>query len=307
MPNYSIEARSYSIPGLPASHDFWVLRNSDTGLEIAELHGLATDRATGEVVTIGTDDKLFSLNVWHFVHDTQYALELNVPVEDRTLIRQGQTSEIVFSGTFEEVLVRWNTAVNAIDLLNRLDLDYPAYGFKIFGDTINSNSAYRTLGEIMGITPYDFPGVVEPGFDNRMLPAEVVDSLKYKANGLSLVDWTNVFAAADDTGGLSTDLFTSIPNTIPGTILDTPDNPIQSVSSSGNLIQADATITVTGVTGYDVNAVSGNQQAANAIIGDDYRPGASEILYFDDWGVGSDAYSGADVGAYTNSQATGAT
>lgn len=101
--------------------------------------------------------------------------------------------------------------------------------------------------------------------------------------------------------------FSATLNTNPGATLDTPDNPIQSASSSGNLIQADATHTVTGLTGYDVNAVSGNQQAANAIIGDDYRPGASEILYFDDWGVGSDAYSGADVGAYTNSQATGAT
>lgn len=101
--------------------------------------------------------------------------------------------------------------------------------------------------------------------------------------------------------------FSSAINTAPDTTLDTPDNPTQSVSSSGNLIEADATHTVTGLTGYDVNAVSGNQQAANAIIGDDYRPGASEILYFDDWGVGSDAYSGADVGAYTNSQATGAT
>ena len=41
MANYTIEARSLNILGA-ASHDFWVLYNSDTGDVIAELHGLAT-------------------------------------------------------------------------------------------------------------------------------------------------------------------------------------------------------------------------------------------------------------------------
>jgi hypothetical protein len=80
------------------------------------------------------------------------------------------------------MLARWNTAVNAIPELNKLDLNYPAYGFKTFGETVNSNSAYRTFGELMDVPVNDFPGRIEPGIDNRMLSEERIQQLKYQGS-----------------------------------------------------------------------------------------------------------------------------
>ncbi|MEZ5701918.1 MAG: hypothetical protein R3E42_08095 [Burkholderiaceae bacterium] len=45
---------------------------------------------------------------------------------------------------------------------------------KLFGRTINSNSTYRTLGEIMGVDIQPFPGVAEPGVRNRMVDRESI-------------------------------------------------------------------------------------------------------------------------------------
>ncbi len=178
MANYTIEARSLSILGV-ASHDFWVLRNSDTGNFIAELHGLATDRATGLPVPIGTDDKLYSLRAWEYVHDPSYAEQKGVPISGSPYIANGQSSFVVFSGDSQEALARWNAAVDTIPLLNLLDLDYPAYGVNIISETVNSNSTFRTLGEIMGVEVHNFSNTIEPGLDNKMLPENVINSITY--------------------------------------------------------------------------------------------------------------------------------
>ena len=80
----------------------------------------------------------------------------------------------------EDGLDRWAAAVAAIPLLNEQDLDYPPWGFNFFGRTVNSNSAYRTFGEIMGIEIYDFPDVVGPGIGNTMLTAEQIGRLRFQ-------------------------------------------------------------------------------------------------------------------------------
>lgn len=51
---HTIESRSLDIMAV-ASHDFWVLRDG-RGKALAELHGLATDRRSGQAVPIGTDE-----------------------------------------------------------------------------------------------------------------------------------------------------------------------------------------------------------------------------------------------------------
>jgi hypothetical protein len=84
----------------------------------------------------------------------------------------------VLQAQADEVLARWGAAVAAKAPLNALDLDYPSYGFRLFGSTVNSNSTYRTLGEVMGVQVKDFPGVVEPGVHNRMVGPDVIDSLR---------------------------------------------------------------------------------------------------------------------------------
>ncbi|MBI5107649.1 MAG: S8 family serine peptidase, partial [Rhodocyclales bacterium] len=99
------------------------------------------------------------------------------------------------------------------------------------------------------------------------------------------------------------------------TLTTTPDltatqtsasDPTGAPSTDNSTLISTGTYEVGGV--GNVNTATGNTQAANAIASGDLRPGASEVLHFDDWNTGSDAYSSVDgLGAYTNQQATGAT
>jgi Ca2+-binding RTX toxin-like protein len=61
---------------------------------------------------------------------------------------------------------RWTDATHSIPYLNSLDLPYTPLGaIGVPGDQINSNSAYRIFGEIMGLPVKDFPWRWEPGMD----------------------------------------------------------------------------------------------------------------------------------------------
>ena len=176
MPQYTIEARSLPVVGL-ASHNFWVLRD-ENNVAIAELHGLATDRITGRPVPIGTDPDRFSLRIWHYPHDPDYAASLGVPADAASYIGNSDPVSTVLAGDRDEVMARWNAAVASIEPINRLDIDYPAMGIQPFGRTINSNSAYRTLGEIMGVSIENVPGRMEPGVNNRMITPESIERLR---------------------------------------------------------------------------------------------------------------------------------
>jgi hypothetical protein len=90
----------------------------------------------------------------------------------------------VYEGT--DGLDRWQAAVAAIPFLNEQDLDYPPWGFNFFGQTVNSNSAYRTLAEIMGIEVYEFPDVVGPGLRNRMLALEQIAQLRFQTGSIGV-------------------------------------------------------------------------------------------------------------------------
>ncbi len=188
MPDYSIEARSLDIVGV-ASHDFLVLRD-ERGRTLAEFHGLATDRETGKVEPIGTDEKKHSLRIWHYAHDVEYAESLGVKPSRTTYIAEGQDSKTVLKADKEEVLIRRNAAVAAKEPLNALDLNYPNYGFKMSGDTVNSNAAYRTLSEVMGVAVHDFPWKLEPGLDNRMVGQKEIEALR--THGYPVLDETSV-------------------------------------------------------------------------------------------------------------------
>ncbi len=163
MTDYVIEARSYRL-GL-ACHNFWVLADPETDATVAELHGLATSRVTGRTVPIGTTSE-HSLRVHVFPHLADYARTLGLPVKATRMLGRSQVQP-VYQGP--DSLERWAAAVAAMPRLNLLDLDYPPFGFYLFGLTVNSNSAYRTFGEIMGVPVHDFPGVFGLGLENRML------------------------------------------------------------------------------------------------------------------------------------------
>lgn len=179
MRGYSIEARSLKIVGV-AGHTYWVLRDAH-GNALAELHGLATERQTGKPIPIGTDEARHSLRAWHFVHDAAYASTIDVSVDTISFIRASQQSRTVAIGEKDEILARWNTAVNAVPALNAQDLDYPNYGFRLLRDTVNSNSAYRTLGELMHVPVAGFSGRLQPGIRYRMLSQERTEALRYCA------------------------------------------------------------------------------------------------------------------------------
>jgi hypothetical protein len=192
QPQYSIEARSLSVAGGAASHNFWVLRDQN-GNAVAELHGLATDRKTGKAIPIGTDANQHSLRGWHFVHDGEYARNFGSKRTDQTYIRDGQLSETVFTGDKSEVLERWKSAAKyGLSAMNARNLNYPPGGLdfpvkfdagfnvRVGDSTVNSNSVYNTFGRLMGVKTAVFDGPLQPGIDNQTLSDKTIWDLRYR-------------------------------------------------------------------------------------------------------------------------------
>lgn len=166
---YVIKAAAFILP-IPFFkrfiHAFWVLEDVDTGQVIAELHGLATSRKTGRIVPIGYS-KDHSLRAHHINLNSHFAKQHSFNLVSFQLPRN--ILKTVYEG--EDSLSRWLTAVSAIDHINELDLDYPRCGFRLpFAKTINSNSIYRTLGEIMGIPVFNFERCIQIGSSCTLFP-----------------------------------------------------------------------------------------------------------------------------------------
>lgn len=179
---YSIEARAYDIIGL-AAHNFWVLRD-EKGNVLGQLHGLATD-AKNRIKPIGTvGDKL------KFYHFGCRAILLGLnPTCNLNYIKAGQKSKLVFSGSPDEVLGRWDNAVKALPYLNSLDVSYTPFGILGLAH-INSNTAYTLLGKLMGIPEHNFSGCWQPGCRNigKILTSSQLESMKYPQDLIVLND-----------------------------------------------------------------------------------------------------------------------
>jgi hypothetical protein len=171
---YAIEARAYDIVGL-AAHDFWVLRD-EKGSVLGQLHGLATN-AENRIKPIGTiGDKL------KFYHFGSRAILLGLnPAGNLNFIKAGQKSRLVFSGSPDEVLSRWDHAVKALPYLNSLDVPYTPLGIVGLAH-INSNTAYTLLGKLMGIPEHNFSGCWQPGCKNtdKILTAAQLEAMRYR-------------------------------------------------------------------------------------------------------------------------------
>lgn len=176
MTGYAIEARSFCI-ALAWCHNFWVLKNAESSATIAELHGLAYDRTARKILPIGTTLD-HALRVFLFPHDADYGARLGIPLYS-TRMYANSRARVVCKGA--DSLARWDAAVSAMPALDALDLTYPPYGFNLRSPTINSNSAYRTFGEIMDVPVYDFPRVFRPGFASRMVCASEIERAKYRS------------------------------------------------------------------------------------------------------------------------------
>ena len=122
-----IEARSHRI-GF-ATHNFWVLAGADSVRTIAELHGLATSRRTD--LRCPLEHPTSTVCAYVFPHEESYAESLGVPVKFTRMFSAGRMAlpRRRWAGAM-------SAAVAAIPLLNELDLDYPPYGFNIFGLTV---------------------------------------------------------------------------------------------------------------------------------------------------------------------------
>jgi hypothetical protein len=171
--SYSIEARAYDIVSL-AAHDFWVLRD-EKGNVLGQLHGLATN-TENKIKPIGIiGDKL------KFYHFGSRAILLGLnPDCDLNFIKAAQKSKLVFSGSPDEVLGRWDNAVKALPYLNSLDVPYTL--FAILGLVpVNSNTAYTLLGKLMGIPAHHFSGCWQPGCRNtdKILTFSQLEAMKY--------------------------------------------------------------------------------------------------------------------------------
>ena len=155
---YAIEAACFRIARF-AAHNFWVLRGSDHKV-IAELHGLGTNRRTGRIMPIGKiEDRL---GFYEFIAGSDH-----ISAEGTRLLRASRDFKIMYSGSKEDVLSRWRSAVDQLESLNNRDIDYSPFG--IFAvSVINSNTAYRFFAKLMDIDHYCFPGVWEPGINSTI-------------------------------------------------------------------------------------------------------------------------------------------
>lgn len=274
--NYSIEARSFNIVGA-WSHNYWVLRDPDGNI-IAELHGLATDRETGAPVPIGTSDR-HSLRAWSYVVDGQASI-IGIPPTsyiDSGLYQEGQKSSVVYSGDAADVFGRWATAVSAIDIINRQDLDYPVGGINLFSRTVNSNSMFTTFGELMALPATKFSGVIEPGINNLTLPQNVIEAIR--STPLGLFDWSSAFKIADSEGGTSY-FKLNIDNALKAAEGKPSDKDVVEARVREGLIGGSINWQIS----YDPNKLNLNQYqggwinntftaAATQILADGYRPG----------------------------------
>ena len=175
MPRYSIEARCYHV-ALGCSHNFWVLKDAHRDATIGELHGLAYDRVRKVILPIGTN-RDHALRVFVFAHDDAYAEKLRLPVSSTRMYGRSR-AHVAYRG--DDGLERWSAAVAALPLLDALDVDYPPYGFNVLRPTVNSNSAYRTFGEIMDIPVHDFRRMLAPGGRQLMMSRAEIARVKFR-------------------------------------------------------------------------------------------------------------------------------
>lgn len=172
MPEYCIQAAMFQLPFLLINrfvHNFWILREVESKKVVAQLHGLATSRKTGNIVPIGYSRE-HSLKAHCITYDAHFAnlhgLELGsfaLPIHAYHTVY-----------TNEDCLQHWLRIKAAVEVINNLDLDYPPGGFRIpWSSTINSNSIYHTFSQVMGIPMHIFKGFVQIG-----IQASIYDQIK---------------------------------------------------------------------------------------------------------------------------------
>jgi hypothetical protein len=183
MPRYRIEAAMFklAIPFIDRFvHNFWILREIESNTVIAQLHGFATSRKSGAILAVGYSSA-HSLRAYSLVYDKDLAKQQGW--QPGTYALRIDDSHTVYEG--DDCVQRWQLAVDAVTMINSLNLDYPPFGIKFpLSATINSNSIYRTFGQIMNISVHKFAGFVHVG-----IKGSIYDKIKASVENQTVLHW----------------------------------------------------------------------------------------------------------------------
>jgi hypothetical protein len=170
---YRIEFREFPIMWV-ACHTFWTLYEDDW--LIGELHGLATDRETGLTQAVGTARDV--LRGWPYPATGQGPKMKPANGGFSGLYALDQVSKVVFEGSKEEAMAIWGRALAAAKALNDKNVTYHILGgVPSELSTGNSNSAFRTFGDVMGLPMPDLEAMMRPGDRKNLLPRACYASL----------------------------------------------------------------------------------------------------------------------------------
>lgn len=153
---WSISKREHKLVLGLTGHTFLELRDENNNV-ISQIHGLAADQY-GNYQEVG-NNKDYKLKVFVFDYD-RYKIDKQKEI--------GNVSAQLVEGTQTEMRNYWEKAKVCGDEINQKDINYPILGFKIIGETDNSNSVTDTIVECMGLKNRDI-GLFTPGRNNNLL------------------------------------------------------------------------------------------------------------------------------------------
>ncbi len=152
--NWSIQLMQHPLLFGFAGHNYLALRDQNGNI-VEELHGLATDAATGQWKYVGTNPTDI-LQVWEFESGRYYLAEKKFP------------GIIMDQGVQSDIFALWKKALSCKDPINQEKTGYPPYGFSFKSETLNSNSVAYTLALCMGLDTRHI-GIWTPGATMNLL------------------------------------------------------------------------------------------------------------------------------------------
>ncbi len=148
---WSIQKREHRLMMGLTGHTFIELRDTNDKV-IAQLHGLATDKNTNKWKEVGNSDDDY-LKVWEFDQD-KYKEYKGLDI--------GKTSVNIITGNEEAMREKWQELMLCGTEINKIEIKYPKYGFRIFSETENSNSVAHSLLLCGGLKDREI-GIITPG------------------------------------------------------------------------------------------------------------------------------------------------
>jgi hypothetical protein len=168
MSSISLKQFRFTVGHSPFAHNYLVLHDDD-GNVVSEMHGLPYDPVKKEHVTVG--------------RSSDYLRAVEFPFgrypEGKKWSTDRDSQHILWRGSNEEAMAKWQAAKTAHDEINRGNLTYNLWGSDLNGprdwdapvpDVIagNSNSVNRTLVEAMGLKMPSLP-TMAPGIETPLL------------------------------------------------------------------------------------------------------------------------------------------